>query len=418
MGVIRASAIGDSTRTMKTSNLMILHTRIEQRGELSVCITPFFFEGTTHELEFSVQTEFEDFLSDRADGPFLALLMLGMLTGSDIQVEGPLSPRLYNAFSHNGQELIRRVIPELKRVNISANALIPNPIKGESVATAFSAGVDSFHTINQYFFDNPAPQMRITHLSFANVGAHLNLGEKLHYQRYKKHLPFAQKNQLPFLSINSNISDFYVGRIHILLNVSLLNSAAALSIQNGLSYYYMAGTRDYDGMHFNKTNDISSIEGALIPLFATESLDFLLTGSEIGRLEKTRYIADLPDAQQFLEVCPFEAGNCSKCFKCMRTMITLDLLGKLDQFKQVFDIDHYHASKQNYLYSLYIPEADAPLKKKIRQYAVNIGYHFSWKTRIWGRIIGLKYLAYVARKKLLRRLRGQSRSISKYHKLS
>lgn len=402
---------------MESSNIIIHRSRIEHRADLAVCITPFLFNGETHELEFSVQSEFQDFLSDRADGPFLGLLMLGMLTGSDIHVEGPLSPRLYTAFSHAGQELIRVTIPELKRVRITADTLCKNPIRGEHVATAFSAGVDSFHTIKKFFYDNPPPGMKVSHLTFANVGAHLQLGSELHNRRYLKHLPFAQKNSLPYLSVDSNISKYYEGQIHILMTVTLLNAAAALSIQNNMAFYYFAGTIEYRGMSFRKGTDISNIEGALIPLLATESLDFIGVGGDVPRLEKTRDIAELPDAQAFLEVCPFEAGNCSKCYKCMRTLFSMELLGCLHQFKQVFNLERYYAEKQNYLYALFRPEKDSQLKDEILKYAKQSGYHFSWKTHILGRILGLKYIVYVLRKKLIRRIRKQSRQISKYSKI-
>ena len=33
--------------------------------------------------------------------------------------------------------------------------------------------------------------------------------------------------------------------------------------------------------------------------------------------------------------------NCSVCPKCVRTLLTLDILGKLDAFSGVFDIDRY-----------------------------------------------------------------------------
>lgn len=51
-------------------------------------------------------------------------------------------------------------------------------------------------------------------------------------------------------------------------------------------------------------------------------------------------------AQKYLNVCILEkdgnGGNCSRCTKCARTIITLEAMGKLEQFKDVFDLDVWH----------------------------------------------------------------------------
>lgn len=66
-------------------------------------------------------------------------------------------------------------------------------------------------------------------------------------------------------------------------------------------------------------------------------------GAKSERPEKTRAISDLPSARKFLNVClfPLANNNCGKCEKCRRTLLTLDMAGRLENFREVFDIDEY-----------------------------------------------------------------------------
>ena len=42
-----------------------------------------------------------------------------------------------------------------------------------------------------------------------------------------------------------------------------------------------------------------------------------------------------------------DAHNCGECSKCLRTLLTLDILGKLDDFADIFDIDAYQKQSLN-----------------------------------------------------------------------
>ena len=79
----------------------------------------------------------------------------------------------------------------------------------------------------------------------------------------------------------------------------------------------------------------------------------------VTRYEKTERIADNHLAQKYLDVC-FCFNNCGKCSKCRRTLLTLDLLGKVQEFGQIFDVDAFEKDKvQAYSDLLWAKDGDA-----------------------------------------------------------
>lgn len=43
-----------------------------------------------------------------------------------------------------------------------------------------------------------------------------------------------------------------------------------------------------------------------------------------------------------------DASNCGVCKKCLRTLLPLEILGKLDKFSRVFNIEQYRKNSFNY----------------------------------------------------------------------
>ena len=55
-------------------------------------------------------------------------------------------------------------------------------------------------------------------------------------------------------------------------------------------------------------------------------------------------VADYEPASRYLNVCGNHDTldtNCSVCPKCCRTLLTLELIGRIDGFRSVFDVDRY-----------------------------------------------------------------------------
>jgi hypothetical protein len=77
------------------------------------------------------------------------------------------------------------------------------------------------------------------------------------------------------------------------------------------------------------------------PLFSSDQLQVMHTGTSHTRSQKAEMLADLAQVQRSLRVCfgPLlfdpQTGmprNCCRCEKCIRTMVTLMIMGKLEKF--------------------------------------------------------------------------------------
>jgi len=88
----------------------------------------------------------------------------------------------------------------------------------------------------------------------------------------------------------------------------------------------------------------------LCPFLSSDSVEFILS-DEATRLEKTAALADDKITQKYLDVC-FRFNNCGVCSKCYRTLITLELIGKLDNFKDCFDLEKFKKNRASAYYWL------------------------------------------------------------------
>jgi len=112
----------------------------------------------------------------------------------------------------------------------------------------------------------------------------------------------------------------------------------------------------------------------------------------IGRLEKSEIISEIPDTWNFLEVCvpppklPQEAGNCGQCFKCARQALIFDAMGKLECYKNVFDLERYQKSRSCYWLRMHDVSSDV-FAEKILNYTRETNFHLPALARIFGPLI-------------------------------
>lgn len=121
------------------------------------------------------------------------------------------------------------------------------------------------------------------------------------------------------------------------------------------AYFYGSSGRDFSAFNLknNSTKSSALYELLSLPCFSTNNLRIYSEGATRTRIEKTKEIADNPIVQKYLHVCCTNGNNCNWCLKCKRTILTLDALGKLDDFKNVFNIEYYKKNKLEYLKWLY-----------------------------------------------------------------
>ena len=338
--------------------MLIRQAQVAQEGGWLVLRAQVKSQGKEAECFYSVPELFADFADTARSNCFLVgLLYPAMRAGEDIHVEGPVSARLLFNLNEFLVPFMSMCDSRLKRITVTADATDDEGCRAaRAVGTGFSGGIDSFTTIREHF-ERPAPDgFRLTHLFFFNVGAHgipadeagrLAIERKFQ-ARYEKLKAFPAEVGLPFVPVNSNIHQFHPwGHLEV---ATLATASAALFLQRGIRRYYLASAGHpyfhlwhYLGMR-RRPDDIAYLNPHLLPWLSTESLDFVDDGTFLDRSQKTALIADYEPATRYLNVCGNHDTldtNCSICPKCCRTLLTLEILGKVDAFRSVFDVDKY-----------------------------------------------------------------------------
>ena len=306
---------------------------------------PFEWQDVNSGLWFAVPLEYKECLcSERSDAFVVAMLWYAMITGSDIEYEVPLSEKL----SFNVQQYL---IPALctsengyRRIClIGPTTNIPYENK-LAVGTGMSCGVDSIYTLQEYTKQSILPHLRLTHLTYYNMGAifHPNRSENKVYslkefyettdrmseEKCENARQVAVLSGLPLVYVKSNLDpDYYRGAYG---HTGVYRNCAMTLALQGLFSVYFCSSGGWPGFFdLSLTEGSEHYESLLCYCLSTESLSFILS-DYVTRMEKTAAIADNPIAQRYLDVC-FCFNNCGRCSKCLRTLISLDLIDKISK---------------------------------------------------------------------------------------
>jgi hypothetical protein len=306
-------------------------------------------------LYFAVPIEYKEYLcEERGDAFVVAMLWYAMVTGSDIESAAPMSEKMVF-------HITRYLIPALctdekgyRRIKILGPTTDKPYNNAGGVGTGMSCGVDSFYSMHEYTKPDTPEKYRLTHLTYFNMGAifHPNRSEKKQYsikefydttdrmsdEKRENARQVSEQAGLSMVYVKSNLdSDYYRGAYgHTAV---YRNSAMALSLQGLFAVYYNSSGGWPGYFDLTLTEGSQHYEALLCTCFSTESLSFILS-DYVTRAEKTIAIADDKLAQKYLDVC-FCFNNCGKCSKCIRTLVTLDIIGKVDQFCGLFDVEHF-----------------------------------------------------------------------------
>jgi len=287
-------------------------------------------------------------------GLLLALLWPAMLRGENLHIEGQINEELLYVANNDLQSLLLTHEPRLSRISVIAREHVPDIERSlRRVATGFSAGVDSFTTLRLFSANDVPSSKRVSALTTFNVGA---LGRdpssrELFKQYSKRNADFARNSSRSWINVDSNLDQFYGPRFrktHILRNV-----AAAYLVSDLLSDYYYSSSYDYRHTDVKNNSAISFIEPLLLPLLSTRELRFYSTGAGLSKADKIKLISDYEPAFDMLDTCAGHPGlriqgnrpNCSVCGKCSRVMLALDALGRLENFRTVFDLERCRSER-------------------------------------------------------------------------
>lgn len=303
-------------------------------------------------LWFSVPREFADMLSERSDAPLLAALIPAMRRGGNLHVRGPLTDELYYAVAGEFQDLLLNLLPRLRRVNILPEELLPaDQARPQGVATGFSAGVDSWQVLAEYYFrENIPDSRRVTHLLYNNLGSHGRGGSEVYLKRLESVRTVAEEIGLPLIPVDTNLADLYGGMMFRRTHTPR-NASVAVLLGGGLGQFYYASAyhvKDVGVKRLGKQDGIAKADPIALPALSTNTLTLRSVGGPYGRVAKTLQMAEVELSQRFLDVCISPRGdyqNCTRCWKCRRTALTLDIAGLLPRYEKVFDLDHWQQSR-------------------------------------------------------------------------
>lgn len=196
----------------------------------------------------------------------------------------------------------------------------------------------------------------IEYFTFFNVGSHGDNGgdkaRKIFNERFNNISRFAEKVNREVITVDSNLSEILKMKFQETYNLRTISCALLLQ-KLFKNYYYSSGTR-FDHFAFNN-KEIADLDMLIIPNLSTESTSFFVSALKYSRIERTKLISEFSQTFDHLDVCthPYRERrdeiNCSECYKCQRTMLTLEILGKLDFYEKVFDIDKFRKNKKKYI---------------------------------------------------------------------
>lgn len=291
---------------------------------------------------YEVDEQYRAYLcEERTDAFAVVLLPYALRHGLDIHCEQVMSERLFYQLTQVLLPTLGGRVGDFKRINLVAdtsNAMLPSyGARGASV----SGGVDSFYTLLNHL-NRSESKFNVTHLAFFNVGAHGDYGgneaRELYHKRIEMVRPIAEELGLSFVTVDSNLSEFL--RLRHVASHTYRTLSVVLALQKLFDAYFFASGYSYrefmlssDGpAHFDLLN---------LQCLTTENTTFYLSGAEKTRQEKLGLITNHEITYRYLNVCTDDGPNCSRCTKCRRTMMGLYLHGKLEHYRQVFDVDWF-----------------------------------------------------------------------------
>lgn len=326
-------------------------------GQVHLCARVSIYDRSTV-LWFGVEKKYAKYFTKRADPFLLAMLGTAMRRGLDIQCEAPVSQRLLYQLQYS-------YIPSLVGVGRAKKISIVAPFaygQEENVgakATGFTGGVDSLYTIMRHTSDTVPPDFRLTHVTVLNVGAFKGSNYQKNFHRACQYARrFATEQGLEFVCIDTNFNEVLktsqsVNGLHSFageLPYRIFGAAHALS---GLfSEYYLSSEVPFRQFTLEKQKpeeDISYFDLFSALACSTDTLICHCTGGEVSRLEKLEALSDWEPSYRWLHACFTAEGNCGVCRKCVMAQTVFHCLGKLERYRNIYDVEKFKKNKDVFL---------------------------------------------------------------------
>lgn len=355
--------------------IIISKPYLKDCGDFSRLISDIIVnDNVPYELYYEVKTEYKKYLTYELSDAFVVTLMLwAMEHNEDIRCEAPISERLYKQLTEYLIPAISKNIRQYSKIKIIAETANIR-FNGDGVGTGLSCGVDSFYTILKNLNHSKESKLNITHLCYFNVGASggdmgdVDNARHIYQERMKEFEIVSNELGCEFLTVDSNMNEFLKQdheATHVFRTLSV-----PLALQKLFHLYYFSSTAEYNKFKF-VWFDCSYYDLLNMQAISNDNLRFELVGGETTRQGKVEFICDNKVVQNHLNVCVRGIHNDNTCVKCKRTMLNLYIAGKLDDFRNVFDVDGFYKNKsKNLTYAVKnkklvdMPEINYLLKQK------------------------------------------------------
>ena len=351
---------------MKLSTPTISHSATFAR----VSSTFTYENGQQNEVYFETTPEFAKYLVHEVSDAFIIAAMLpAMVYGEDIYVDN-----VSDYLSYNFDPLLYLFgkVFGYPPIKLYAKQVLHLEFNPQAVGTGFSGGVDSLATYLEHTSESCPKEFRVNHLALFNVGAYGNDPEKTSknfHDDLERAQKFAKEVNIPLIPLNSNLSSIYTHKdiFHFSLRLTLCISSGILCLQKLFKRYYISSHGTIDTIKLSKY-DQQYYEGLFVQRLCTTNTDIMIAEPHYDRVEKTKRILQSELTTRHLYVCNADLVNekhegkhhekeghvnCSECFKCVRTLLTIDLLGKLDQFRHLFNLEKYYKLKDALILQMY-----------------------------------------------------------------
>lgn len=314
--------------------------------------------GREEVLWYSTSIENEKYISlTNADAFILVLFIYSIFNNKKLKSEAPISARLkyglLEVLLPTFQMMGYKSIKEDFDFALEDDSIFP---EAKAVGTAMSFGVDSFHA----YLDSQNTQYPVDTLTLFNAGAFGQYGgveaERLFELMKSKVKDFAKKEGKEFLWVNTNLNEIL--KMKFVQTHTFRNFSCVLIFQKYFKKYYYASGLSINSFKLTDT-DPAYYDVLNSKAIGGNSLEFFISGLLTNRMRKTILISNNRVTFSELNVCLItpdnqsikineKVHNCSSCFKCIRTMASLDVIGQLENYRHVFDLDIYKKNKNKY----------------------------------------------------------------------
>ncbi len=301
---------------------------------------------------------------ERSDAFVTGLLSSAMELDMDIEFEAPISERLYYQLTNYYIPIVSKSNSYYPLYNIQLfGPCDDNQIKNEkAVATGCSGGVDSFYTIAKHISEEIPDTHKLTHLICSSSSTSDSVKERIiktFISTFYGVKEIAKDCNLKAIGCFNNLNEFYVFPYKAFnMFYTTTFSSVCFALQKLISIYYVNAGDPISKFALDLSTLPHGYDSSIFDVFTvsyinTENLSFYSTGVECIRIEREKFISDFKPAHKNLTVCAVNSfydktnkyKNCSLCAKDLRTMVDFYAMKKLDNFKEVFDVDNFKNHK-------------------------------------------------------------------------